>query len=152
MSKAPRITVKIEGADELIKKLRRLGVDTSQILEAAATIGAQVLADDANARAPEPKIAMETVEAKKTSVMVDIGPLDEVWWWRFLETGAQPHTITGNPLVFEVEGDETIQTGLVQHPGMAARPFLRPAFDGKHPKATDAFGKVMKKTVEKHVE
>lgn len=139
-----RVSVKIEGGPELIKKLEQMGVDVDRVVEAAATAGAQVIADDANPRAPEPLIATETSERGRGHATVDIGPPDEKWDWKFLETGAQPHTITGSPLVF-MGREGLVRVFGVSHPGMAARPFLRPAFDSKKDAATDEVGSVIKK-------
>lgn len=141
-----RVSVKIEGGEELVKKLKRMGVDVGRVLESAATAGAEIIAQDASGRAPRPLIRTETAERKGNSATVDIGPLDEVWYWRYLETGAQAHTIQGNPLVFEGEAGLVVAWS-VGHPGMAARPFLRPAFDGKQGQATDEFGNTIKKRV-----
>lgn len=140
---AGRVTVRVEGSEELIKKLMAVGADVGKILEAAATAGAAVIANEANTLAPRPIIRSETVERSSARVTVDTGPPDEVWFWRFLETGAQPHKITGNPLVFEGRAGVVV-TGAVDHPGMAARPFLRPAFDGQKDNARDEVGSVIK--------
>jgi HK97 gp10 family phage protein len=140
----PRVSVKVEGGPELIAKLRKMGVDVDQVLEAAATAGAQMIAETANGKAPRRLIRTETAERRAGRVTVDVGMPDEVWYWRYLETGAGPHGITGSPLMFE--GDQgTIVTGAVSHPGMAARPFLRPAFDAEKDNAADETGKVIKK-------
>lgn len=138
------VVVSVEGADELIALLRRLGVRVDQVLEAAAQAGGQEFLDDANRRAPAPLLEMETTERKRGWATVDVGPPEEKWYWRFVETGAQPHTITGEPLVFEGESGLVV-TGRVGHPGMAARPFLRPAFDGRQKQARDKTGGVIKR-------
>jgi len=140
----PRVKVEVEGGPELIAKLKKLGVDVEQVLEAAATAGAQMIAEMANAKAPRRLIKTETAERRPGQVTVDVGMPDEVWYWRYLETGAGPHNITGDPLVFE--GDQgTIVTWAVGHPGMAARPFLRPAFDSQKKNAAEEAGAVIKK-------
>ncbi len=131
--------MQIKGGEELLRKLRQLGVNVEDVLEVATLAGAQVIANAANPLAPEPLIEAQVTEKRKKSVTVDIGPPEKKWYWRFLETGATGHEITGHPLVFE--GDEgLVVTGGVRHPGMAARPFLRPALDTKKSAAVGAVG------------
>jgi len=145
MAKGANVTIK--GGERLLARLERLGVDVNQALEAAAVAGAMVIANGANPRAPAPLIDVEVVERGKGRVTVDVGPPDEKWYWRFKETGAAAHEITGSPLVFE--GDEgLIITAQVQHKGMAADPFLRPAFDEEKDWATGAVAKRLRQAVE----
>jgi len=139
-----RITAKIEGGDALLKRLEKMGVDVTQVLAAAAQAGAQVIADTANGLAPAPQVLIEgdTKASSKNRVTVDIGPSEEKWYWRFLETGAVGHGISPRSkkaLAFEVDG-ERVMAWAVKHPGMAAKPFLRPAFDREKDNATDAVG------------
>jgi HK97 gp10 family phage protein len=133
------VQVHIEGVDVLLQRMKFFGVAIDRVLEKAATAGAEIIAEAANEKAPEPLITTETKEKKKSYAVVGVGPPEEKWYWRYVETGAQPHTITGNPLIFYPSG-EIVVTGLVNHPGMAARPFLRPAFDNNTQKAADAVG------------
>jgi len=42
-------------------------------------------------------------------------------WERVFKTGVKPHTISGDPLVFEVRGDTVFVRGSVNHPGYRAR-------------------------------
>jgi HK97 gp10 family phage protein len=132
-----RIDVSIEGGEELLEKLERIDADLRNTLRAATLAGAQVVADLAAGMAPGPEIATDVVEATSGHCVVAIGPDAEHWHYRFLETGAAPHEITGDPLQFE--GDQgLVRTALVAHPGLAARPFLRPAHDGSHDEQRDA--------------
>jgi len=138
-----RITAKVEGGEALIAKLQKMGVDVERLLETAAQAGATVIADEASSLAPSPDVRVETAERERGRVTVDIGPPDEKWHWRFVETGAGRHGITGSPLVFE--GSEgTVVTFGVDHPGMAARPFLRPALDKEKDAARDEVGSTLK--------
>ena len=144
-----KITAKIEGMDELIGKLQRLGISVSDSLSIAVEAGAQIIADVANDKAPAPHIITDELEKSNTKVTVGIGPDDPHWYYRYLETGASAHEIKGNPLL-AFEGREGIViTHSVQHPGMAARPFLRPAFDEKHKAATDKVGDEIAKVIER---
>lgn len=145
-----KVKVSIEGGDELLHRLQQMGVDVDAVLETAAVEGALVIARDASGRAPEPVIKTQISSHGKHGVTVDIGPPDGKWYWRFIETGAGPHAIKGKkgPLAFE--GDQgLIVVGGVQHPGMEAHPFLRPAMDTKKDAARDTVGEHLRKAVEK---
>lgn len=70
----------------------------------------------------------------------------DVWYAHIIEyTGAVPHTIkarVGKALTIGA-GIKTVVE--VDHPGMRARPFLRPAFDGQAQSAVTAAAEYMKK-------
>lgn len=144
----PVRVVKIEGGPELKRALERLQVNVQNVLEEAVQAGAQVIMDAANDQAPGPNVRMETEEKTADSVTVAIGPDKDHWYYKFLESGAQPHEISSaTALVFE--GDSGIVvTRAVAHTGMAARPFLRPAVDENEGKATEAVGDVIRRAVE----
>jgi HK97 gp10 family phage protein len=146
----------IEGGEELLGRLKRMGVDVSNVLEEAAVAGAQVIVDAANPLAPEPVITEEVVESGSDGVTVDVGLPEEKWHLRFFETGTSPHYIPG-PLTIKFEGDEEVSVVPgAQHPGMAPRPFLRPAFDAKangdQSAASQAVGEVVRRAAESNAE
>lgn len=141
-----RIKVKIEGGQEILDALKRMGADVPAEMESAALAGGDVVAEAANGMAPEPKITTEVVEVHGSAVTVAIGFPDDKWYWRYLETGATAHEITGTPLAFEGDAGVVVVGG-VQHPGMAARPFLRPALDSQQERAKDAVGEQLKSKV-----
>ena len=91
-----RVTAKVEGGEELLRRLEKMGLDVTQVLAAAAQAGAQVIADTANGLAPSPNVLIEgnTKASSKNKVTLDIGPSEEKWYWRFLETGAVGHGIS----------------------------------------------------------
>lgn len=141
------ITVKLEGDRALLAKLERLGISVQDVLEAAVGAAAEIVRDDARTRAPAPHIEQETTKRTRRMVEVDVGPDDEHWYYRFIESGAAAHGISGSPLVFM--GDSgMVYTTQVSHPGLTARPFLRPAFDSQSGEATDEMGKHWKRAVE----
>ena len=141
------IDVKIEGGEELLRKLRQLDTGTAAALGAAVEAGARLIDEIADGMAPGPHIEHEVVARSDRSATAAIGPDKEHWYYRFAETGAKAHTITGSPLVFEGRRG-TVFTGVVHHPGFGARPFLRPAMDGNVEKARDKVGGVLKRAVE----
>lgn len=140
---------KIEGGEELIAKLRRMNVDVSRVLSVAAQAGAQVIVDAANPLAPEPIITMEERSSDQAHATIDVGIPDDKWYLKFFETGASPHPIPG-PLTIQLAGESDISVVPgARHPGMAAQPFLRPAFDetarGDGSPAAQAVGDEVKK-------
>ena len=139
------MSVTVEGAEEVIAALKRMGRDVDAEIGAAVEEGGEVIRQEANRLAPGPHVVME-VEEGKGFATAKIGPDEEHWYYRFFETGAGRHLITGDPLVFEGRKG-TVITGSVDHPGMAARPFLRPAFDGKSGEARDQLGERLKRAV-----
>lgn len=132
-----RAAVQIDGLDELLDKLHRLGADVRKEHTDAVVYGAGFIKIEANRMAPAPHIGIEVEKAGREQVSVAVGPTKEKWYYRFFELGAQPHEITGRPLTFEVEED-LVRPWKVHHPGMPARPFLRPAFDRRKDKAIEA--------------
>lgn len=137
----------VGGGERLLKRMEEMGVEVDNALEAAALLGAGVIEQAAEPMAPGPYVEKDVTEKSKERVAVDIGPDGEHWYYRFFETGAGRHRITGEPLVFEGRSG-TVVTVEVDHPGMEARPFLRPAFDGEQGRAVDAVGDRLKKAVE----
>jgi len=133
-----RIALEIEGGEDLARRLRGMGDAAEAILEAAALAGAALIARAANERAPAPLIQAEVAERGRGRVSVAIGPPEDRWYWRFLETGAQPHRIRGRPLLVWEGPAGPVFARRVAHPGMAAKPFLRPAFDEERERARDA--------------
>jgi HK97 gp10 family phage protein len=152
MAKGIRVT--IEGDEELLKKLRALGAGVERILETAVLAGAEIVKDQANSLAPGPHIEAEVTEKSRTKATAEIGPDKEHFYYRFFETGAQPHEITpknaGGLSFAGHDGDIVLQR--VSHPGMAASPFLRPAMDEKKDTAVDATGAEFKREIDKQVE
>ena len=147
-----RVTAKVEGGEELLRRLEKMGLDVTRVLAIAAQAGAQVIADTANGLAPSPNVLIEgdTKASSKNKVTLNIGPSEEKWYWRFLETGAVGHGISPRSkkaLAFEVDG-ERVLAWAVQHPGMAAQPFLRPAFDKEKDNATKAVGENIKQVTQ----
>jgi HK97 gp10 family phage protein len=134
------VNVEMEGVEELLQKLKQAGAVINDEQEAAFLAGAKVIENAANRLAPTPDIISEVKESSATSCIVEVKPKEEKWYYRFFETGAGQHDITpkkASALAFE--GDEgLVITGGVDHPGMVARPFLRPAFDTEKDAATKA--------------
>lgn len=135
--------VTMSGTEEVNLALDAIVAKVKLAVRSAAVAGGDVLLEDADQRAPGTDGLIAKVRSQTgTRAVVDVGPTKSRWYWRFFETGATRHEIAGNPmLVFEGSDGDIIRTALVRnHPGMAARPFLRPAFDGMMAQALGASG------------
>lgn len=147
----PSVRVSIEGREELKAKFDRLGkAARGPALERAVLKGAEPIRDEANRRAPGPHIEAEISESSDLAAEVAIGPDKDHWYYRFFETGAGRHGIgpsKGKAIRFPGSDGETVRFG-VDHPGMTAAPFLRPALDGRKDEATREVGEELRRGIE----
>ena len=141
------VSVEIKGDAALKRVLDMLGKAGRPALLPAARAGAAPIQMTANTRAPGPHIITGNEKQEGGTAEIDIGPDEEHWAYRFLEFGAGPHEITGDPLVFKGKGG-IIRIGKVNHPGIAAEPFLRNTADEKKDEARDEAGKVFLAKIE----
>jgi HK97 gp10 family phage protein len=146
------VACRIEGGEELLARLKRLEqAARGAALEAAAMAGAEVIRAEANRRAPGPHVELEASKITDTGAEIAIGPDGEHWYYQFFELGAGRHTIgphSKKAIRFPgAEGQEMVRFG-VTHPGMAARPFLRPALDGQKGAAVEAVGDELQRSIE----
>jgi len=126
------IRVRLDGDKELMAKLQRLGNAVEVVLEAAVTAGAELMRDDARPLAPGPEIETETESKSRTRVTKAIGPTKEKWYYIFFELGTAAGVRTargGGYFTFMGRDGRLVRVKSIKHPGMADRPFLRPAFD-----------------------
>lgn len=144
-----KMEIYLEGDEELIAELKQLGVDVVNLMVRAAQAGAEVIRADANRRAPGPHIELETTQPAANRVQVDIGPDRAHWYYQFFETGAAVHRIapTKRRVLRIPTGEEEIFARAVEHPGMPAQPYLRPALDERSGQAVNAVGSVIKKAM-----
>ncbi len=147
------VTVRMEGGDVLLKELVALGGNVRSTARTAVRAGAKVI----QAQAEKNAEAIATRPAKHTQIKISqrtagrieamIGPSKKKWFYRYFEMGVSRHEISGSPLVFE--GDQgLVVIGSVQHPGIAARPWLRPAFDATQTSAPRAVEETLRKAIE----
>lgn len=141
---------RIEGDQALKDKLDQLGKRGRVALLPAARAGAAIIEDAAELLAPGPHIITGNEKTEGGMAEIEIGPDEEHWAYRFIEFGATDHEIKGNPLVFEGDSGLVI-TRRVNHPGLTARPFLRPAADRNKKEVSEAAGKVFKSEIAKLV-
>lgn len=149
------VTTKIEGGAELLRELANLGGNVRSTARTAMRNGTKVV----QAQAEDNAAALGTRSGKHTKIEVTqksiglieakLGPSKRFWFFRFLELGAQPHEIPG---LVAFEGDEGLVVlfgGVPMHPGMAARPWLRPAFDVSEDASLKAIGDTFTQAIEK---
>jgi HK97 gp10 family phage protein len=144
--------IRLEGDKELKAKLEMLKGKARGALMTSAEAGADPIRDEMQRLSPGgAAIFLGNQMLGDGTAEVDIGFDEEQWYLRFFEFGASDHEIKGAPLAFEGESGLVI-TGSVQHPGMPAQPFMRPAADNKKEQAKDAAGEVFRKEIDKLVE
>lgn len=144
------ITTRFKGDKELKDKLEMLGKRGRAALLPAARAGAQIVEMEATLLAPGPHIITGNEKTEGGMAEIEIGPDEEHWAWRFVEFGATEHEIKGNPLIFEGEHGLVV-TKSVKHPGLTAKPFMRPAAVRKEVEAGQAAGKIFKEEIDKLV-
>lgn len=139
--------VVIEGAEDVVKALKKLGLDTARSQEIILKAGAEVVKRRAadNVRGASVKVAdgikIAELPRQNQAVSVGVGPTDKQWWAVFIERGVRPHKITASSakaLRFVGTTGEFIYRRGVQHPGVKARPFMAPAADQSHGEIVDA--------------
>ena len=157
MAKAALFGAKIEGGEELLEEMRALGVNVRKTLIGATRAAMKVVQAEAELRAKP----LSTRRGKATRLVfsskkrdhatADVGPSKKKWMLRFFEQGVTRHEIVAGrhspALVFEGNRGLVVLTR-VNHPGMAARPWLRPAMDGKRDEATKVFGQALRAAIE----
>lgn len=147
----PSATVKIEGGDELLARMRELNVNVGRVLGQALDAAAKPIVELANNRAPARLITTERKRSTRGRVALSVGFPRNKWYWQFWETGAAAHRIRAKrakALTFDAGGEQLFRR-LVSHPGMAARPFLRPAFDEGKGAAIREATRVLRQAVER---
>lgn len=84
--------------------------------------------------------------AERQQAVVYVGSTD--WKAHFFEFGTGPHVIARD-LKDTLASKSAVYGREVLHPGMPARPLLRPAWDGLKASVVDEFGKLIWKEIEK---
>lgn len=145
------ITVELTGLAALKRQLEAVGVAPRAVMQAAALKGAEVVHDAAEPQAPGPHIEVAPGELTDRRASALVGPDEKHWYYRFFEFGAGSHPEPGTPfLVFEGDAG-TIATRSVEHPGVAASPFLRPAVDEHKDEIYKAIAEVFEKAIREAV-
>lgn len=145
----PNVKLQVEGIDEVSKALDGQRDKLRAALETIVLAGAEVIRSAAasNARG---KLAgdmlKELAEKAGTKVLANIGPHKRRWYAQIVEKGAKPHAVAPRKRKALKLGDNAFRRRAA-HPGMRAKPFLRPAFDESQDGAQAAMGDQVKETL-----
>ena len=130
MARRPRknVVIHLEGADELNNALRSMHDQAAgRLLKEASEAGAEVIrAEAANIAPRDTGLLSESLADRAISrqrvgrSQIDIGPTRMAWYGQLLEKGTSK---------------------------MAARPFLRPAFDSKRAEAVAAVRAILRRLI-----
>lgn len=144
-----KATVELEGFQELIDKMNRMGDAVRAVAKEAVEAGAQEVMKEADRKAPRPDaIDIEFVEQNAKQTVFAIGLKKAKWFLRFFEFGTQPQEVTSKTGYFVFEGDAgLVITKTIQHKGMAAQPFLGPAIKTGQERVTKLMGQVFKDAI-----
>lgn len=140
------VTVRLEGDEELLAKLRALGLRVQDVLEPAVQAAATIVRDGARSDAPGPHVEMKTTEKNAQRVTVSVGPDKEHWYYRFFERGTAAHGPRYKRIMTWQGDGEMIVAHRVR--GVTARPFLRPSMDSNTAAATAEMGATWRTAVE----
>lgn len=172
--KGIQVSTTLKGGDDLLRKLKGLGLDVQKVADVATCEAMEVSRAKIEADAPGPGIVMEPDKSPAAGVAVFVvGPDKDHWYYQFFETGVSAFEINmvkrrtkrtatekktgkamrgrrirseGSVLAFEI-GTRTVFAKRVQRGPMAARPFMRRNFLGSENTMKDKFGYVISKAV-----
>ena len=156
MSKSIVIKGKLEGADQLIAEMQAVGLSVKGTTRKGVRAGSKVIQAEAERRAAvlssrKGKSVRIAISSKQRgSVEGKIGPSKKKWYLRFFETGTRAGVRTARKggFFFRAKDGRRIYIKRIRHPGTAARPWLRPAFDVSTTAAREAFGAAMRQAIE----
>jgi HK97 gp10 family phage protein len=168
----------IKGGAELQKFLDQLPAKMeANVMRSALRAGAKVIADEAKANVPvkdgdlRDSIKVSTRLSRGVVTATVKAGSKKAWYWRFVEFGTASHYISvqesekpintrrganfGKAVSMTTINRNVLRIGsrfigpTVMHPGAKARPFMRPALDGKANDALEAVGEAIKKRLTK---
>jgi HK97 gp10 family phage protein len=152
--------IKVTGGKELALALKNLPKQIERnIMRSALRAGAKVILDEA-----KQLVAVENGDLKKSlkvgtsskkgTVRASVASKGKgSYISRFVEFGTAPHIISGRDggnLVFTARDGSKITTKSVNHTGAKAKPFMRPALDGKSTQAIIAVGNKIRERLTEH--
>jgi hypothetical protein len=144
-----QIKVEIPNMAQALADIRAAQGDVKAILRIAVEAGAETVADLATARAPGKIIYEMGKGGGEVRASADVGPPKGKFYYAFFETGAATHAIKPkNKKALLLAGGQ-IKARVSSHPGVAKRPFLRPAVDENVDKIGTAVGAPIKTELDK---
>jgi HK97 gp10 family phage protein len=150
-----KVIVEIEGGEKIVAELRRRGLNATEAVERIFHAGAEIFADEAASKVRNTSqtvaknIRVETIKRSRGKIEVWVGPYKKAAWFaHFIERGTKPHVIRPRKRKALLL-DEGRFAATVWHPGMAARPFMRPTFDEKNQAVQREIGAQLKRVINK---
>lgn len=159
------VVIRLRGFEEISRRLSLLRTDVARgFLKSSLKRLAEYVANELRRAAPvgrtvsrfgptggELRRAVGTASRKaladKQARMV-VGFDPRGFYWKFIEFGTKAHTIKAGRRKFLVFGD--VVTKKVTHPGIAARPFIRPMWDRVKTKLPKMFADDVLALLRKH--
>jgi len=150
------LNIKVTGLRELNKNLKKLkGRQAQNVIAASLRAGGRVIVKEARTRLdPEYETLSKSltvkVKRRRSPYVLNavIGPTTgrkakfDGWYAHFVEFGVDPHELTIKSKKVMNIGDDNFAT-TASHPGIKAKPFLRPAVDSTLRQIEKAYSKKM---------
>jgi len=151
---------KIQGAKELEFFLKTFPKKVEKrLLKGALSAAALPIKREAKKLAPKrtgtlkKAIKSRRVKGRRAAVQVYVErgkrAKNDAWYAHIIEEGAKPHIIKGRKGRGLTIGGRTVQS--VKHPGVKARPFMRPALETQARTAIGQFGKKLAMLIEREL-
>ena len=149
------MSIEIVGKKQIAKKLKALsGKVAGSIARRSGSAGARVFRDEARRLVPEDSgnlrkaINVKVKQFRNRSgfhfyVAVDRGgkAKHDGWYAHFIEYGVQPHKIKfDDKKALKLSASGSVLRAVINHPGIPAQPFMRPAFDSKRAQVVKVIG------------
>lgn len=120
----PKVSIKIDGAEELVRKLSLFPSKIRRATLESLQVGGELVKNDARRDAPRGKTRKLSrnidVELDEKNMIMDVGPNKEVWYGVFPELGTAHH---------------------------GAQPYLRPALDNNKNKIKQLFIRALERHI-----
>lgn len=123
--------------NDLEKSIKVSSRATGEVGRAAFAATMRQTGGDTQAAVGAMRAARRAFKAANPPAILYMGPTQDIWYAKFVEFGTRPR----------VNGGRFAGT---QHPGTAAEPFLRPAFDAEARATIDRLAPMVWAEIEKH--
>ena len=144
-----RVRMKVEGGDKIARRLQMLAEEVArEHMRECALAGAEVIRAEIETTAPRKagtlaeNIEKEVKKQTKSRVDIHIGPGEEAWYGRLVESG---HAIVVGGIRVVKRSGRVRWYGGKKVGDVPPHPFMRPAFDSKTDEAYDAFEAELKR-------
>lgn len=155
------LNYKIEGGKELEARLKDLGSKmATSISNKALRKGANVIRDEMRSLVPirsgrlkkSIKVKKDRFNRSNKTQTYTIGPSGAgAYIARFIEYGTSGHVVKiKSKKVLAISKTGEVFGREIKHPGVQAKPFIRPAYDTKKEAAVDTVANVIREEVRKH--